>query len=80
MMHMILPAKDNNAPQYALIVSDIFRTLENVIPMEERNGEHVLNALRASLKKMGYPMSVYSDDGGEFATKNQQRGHQQHHH
>ena len=50
---------------------DIFSKLADVIPMEERDGEHVLKALRASFKKMGYPMSVYSDDDGAFATKNQ---------
>ena len=64
-------AKDKNVPQYALVVIDIFSKLADVIPMEERDGEHVLKALRASFKKMGYPMSVYSDDDGAFATKNQ---------
>ena len=30
-----------------------------------------MKALRTGFKKMGYPMSVYSDDDGAFATKNQ---------
>ena len=64
-------AKDKNVPQYALVVIDIFSKFADVIPMEERDGEHVLKALRASCKKMGYPMSVHSDDDGAFATKNQ---------
>ena len=38
----------------------LFSKLADVIPMEERDGEHVLKALRTSFKKMGYPMSVYS--------------------
>ena len=70
-MHMSPLAKDKNVPQYALVVIDIFSKLADVIPMEERDGEHVLKALRTSFKKMGYPMSVYSDDDGAFATKNQ---------
>ena len=70
-MHMSPLAKDKNVPQYALVVIDIFSKLADVIPMEERDGEHGLKALRASFKKMGYPMSVYSDDDGAFATKNQ---------
>ena len=70
-MHMSPLAKDKNVPQYALVVIDIFSKLADVIPMEERDGEHVLKPLRASFKKMGYPMSVYSDDDGAFATKNQ---------
>ena len=70
-LHMSPLAKDKNVPQYALVVIDIFSKLADVIPMEERDGEHVLKALRASFKKMGYPMSVNSDDDGAFATKNQ---------
>ena len=70
-MHMSPLAKDKNVPQYALVVIDIFSKLADVLPMEERDGEHVLKALRTSFKKMGYPMSVYSDDDGAFATKNQ---------
>ena len=38
--------------------------------MFNRDGESVEKALRASCKKMGYPMSVYSDDDGAFANKN----------
>ena len=59
-MHMSPLAKDKNVPQYALVVIDIFSKLADVIPMDERDGEHVLKALRASFKKIGYPMSVMS--------------------
>ena len=69
-MHMTPLAKDKNVPLYALVVIDIFSKLADVIPMEERDGEHVLKALRAIFKQMGYPMSVCSDDGA-FATNNQ---------
>ena len=61
-MHMTPLAKVKDVPQYALVVIDIFSTLADVVPIEERDGEYVLKALRASLKKMGYPMSVYADD------------------
>ena len=46
-MHMSPLAKDKNVPQYALVVIDIFSKLADVIPMEERDGEHVLKAMRA---------------------------------
>ena len=39
--------------------------------MEERDGEYVLKTLKENFKKMGYPISIYSDDDGVFATKNQ---------
>ena len=73
-MHMTPLAKVKDVPQYALVVIDIFSKFADVIPMEERDGEHVLKALRASLKKMGYSMSVYSDDDRAFATKNKGSG------
>ena len=34
--------------------------------MKERNSENVLSALKASFKKMGFPMSIYSDNDGAF--------------
>ena len=47
-MRMSPLAKDTNVPQYALVVIDIFSKLADVILMDERDGEHVLKALRAS--------------------------------
>ena len=61
-MRMTPLAKDKYISQYALVVIDIFSKIADVVPMEERDGEHVLKAFGASFKKMGYPMSVYSDD------------------
>ena len=59
-MRMTPLAKDKNVPQHALVVIDIFSKLADVIPMEERDGDHVLKALRASFKKMGHPMRVFN--------------------
>ena len=70
-LHMTPLAKDKDVPQYALVVIDIFSKLADVTPMKERDGEHVLKALITSWKQLGYPMSVYSDDDGAFAAKNQ---------
>ena len=39
--------------------------------MSNPNGESVEKALRDSVKRMGYCMSVYSNDDGAFATKSQ---------
>ena len=57
---------ENNQPRYALVVIDTFSKLANVVPMKERNSESVLSALKESFKKMGTPMSIYSDNDGAF--------------
>ena len=60
-----IPRK-NDQPRYALVVIDIFSKLANVIPMKEKNSESVLSALKESFRKMGTPMSIYSDNDGAF--------------
>ena len=60
-----IPMK-KDLPRYALVVIDIFSKLANVVPMENRDGESVLSALKESFKKMGFPMSVYSDNDSAF--------------
>ena len=37
-----------------------------IIPMKESKSESVLEALQEAVKKMGDPMSIYSDNGGAF--------------
>ena len=56
----------NNQPSYGFVVIDIFSKLANVVPMKERNSESVLSALKESFRKMGTPMSIYSDNHGAF--------------
>ena len=81
-----IPLKKKTEPRYGLvvIVIDIFSKLANVVPMENKDGESVLTALKESFKKMGFPMSVYSDDDGAFKMVVGQffqgRRHQPHHH
>ena len=58
----------NSEPPYALVVIDIFSKIGDVVPMKQRDGETVLPALKQSFKKMGLPMSIYSDDDGAFPT------------
>ena len=53
-------------PRYALVVIDIFSKYADVIPMKENNSESVLEALKQAFKKMGFPMSIYSDNDGAF--------------
>ena len=53
-------------PKYALVVIDIFSKLANIVPMKENNSESVLDALNQSFKKMGSPISIYSDNDGAF--------------
>ena len=78
-----IPMK-NSEPPYALVVIDIFSKMGDVVPMKQRDGETVLPALKQSFKKMGFPMSIYSDDDGAFQTVVskflQGRRHKSHHH
>ena len=53
-------------PRYALVVIDIFSKYADVKPMKENNSESVLSALKQAFKKMGFPMSIYSDNDGAF--------------
>ena len=62
-----IPRK-NSEPPYALVVIDIFSKMGDVVPMKQRDGETVLPALKQSFKKIGFPMSKYSDDDGAFQT------------
>ena len=56
----------NNQPRYGLVLIDIFSKLANVVPMKNKDGESVLKGLKKSFEKMGFPMSIYSDDDGAF--------------
>ena len=56
-------------PRYALVVIDIFSKLGDALPMFNKDSESVYDALIKIFKKMGYPMSVYSDDDGAFKSK-----------
>ena len=60
-----IPRK-NTEPRYALVVIDIFSKLANAVPMKNKDGATVLPALKESFNKMGFPMSIYSDDDGAF--------------
>ena len=61
--------KTTKQPRYALVVIDIFSKLADAEPMFNKDSISVYNALLKTFKKMGYPMSVYSDDDGAFKSK-----------
>ena len=60
-----IPIK-NGEPRYGLVVIDIFSKLANVVPMKEKSGPITLSAMKESFNKMGFPMSVYSDNDRAF--------------
>ena len=60
-----IPIK-NDEPRYGLVVIDIFSKLANVVPMKEKSGPITLSAMKESFKKIGFPMSVYSDNDRAF--------------
>ena len=60
-----VPVK-NGEPRYAMVVIDIFSKLPNVVPMKGKTGPNALSALKESFKKMGFPMSIYSDNDRAF--------------
>ena len=56
----------NGEPRYGLVVIDIFSKLAHVVPMKEKSGPITLSAMKESFNKMGFPMSVYSDNDRAF--------------
>ena len=56
-------------PRYALVVIDIFSKFGDAQPIDNKDSESVLNAIKKSFKIMGFPMCVYSDDDGTFKSK-----------
>ena len=56
----------NSEPRYGLVVIDIFSKLANVVPMKEKSGPITLSAMKESFNKMGFPMSVCSDNDRAF--------------
>jgi hypothetical protein len=58
-----------DSQRYGLCVIDIFSKLGDVQPLTNKDSVSVYNALQKSFKIMGFPMSIYSDDGGEFKGK-----------
>ena len=56
-------------PRYALAVIDIFSKFGDVEPMYRKDSEAVLKTLNIIFKKMGDPMSIYSDDDAACKSK-----------
>ena len=68
-MDMIELQKTTAQPRYALVVIDIFSKFGDVEPMYRKDSDSVLKVLKIIFRKMGYPMSIYSDDDGAFKSK-----------
>ena len=74
LMNMISLMKDTdtyntNYPLYGFVCVDNFSKKCHVVPMKNKDGETVLNALKECFKVMGHPQSVYSDDEGALNDK-----------
>ena len=54
--------KQEGEERYALIVIDVFSRFAYIHPMENKNSEDVLKALKATFKVMGEPMEIFSDE------------------
>ena len=53
--------------KYALFAYDVFSKKLTVYPLENQNSESTANALKQLFEEdMGLPLSVYTDEGGEF--------------
>jgi len=68
-MDMVTLQKSPTQPRYAIVVIDIFSKLGDALPMRNKDSNSVYDALIIIFKKMGYPISVYSDDDGAFKSK-----------
>ena len=58
--------KQEGEERYALIVIDAFSRYAYIHPMENKNSEDVLRALKASFKVMGEPTEIFSDEDTAF--------------
>ena len=67
-MRIALTKKLEKIPtqRYGLIVIDAFSRYAYIHPMENKNSEDVLKALKASFKVMGEPIEIFSDEDTAF--------------
>jgi hypothetical protein len=65
-MDMVELHRQPTQPRYALVVIDTFSKKGEVEPMFNKNSFCVYNALQIIFKKMGLPITVYSDDDRAF--------------
>ena len=78
LMNMISLMKDTDTfnkdyPTYGFVCVDNFSKKCHVVPMHNKDGGTVLNALKECFKVMGHPQSVYSDDEGALNDKTLQK-------
>jgi transposase InsO family protein len=52
--------------RYALVANDIFTKKVAVVPMKDKTSETTAVALDKILKKLGQPVEIFTDEGGEF--------------
>ena len=58
--------KQEGEVRYALIVIDAFSRYAYIHPMENKNSEDVLKALKEAFKVMGEPIEIFSDEDTAF--------------
>ena len=58
--------KQEGEERYALIVVDAFSRYAYIHPMENKNSEDVLKALKEAFKVMGEPIEIFSDEDTAF--------------
>ena len=56
-------------PRYCLVIIDIFSKYGDAARMCRKDSEAVLAAMKIIFSKMGYQMSIYTDDDGAFKLK-----------
>ena len=58
--------KQEGEERYGLIVIDAFSRYAYIHPMENKNSEDVLKALKEAFKVMGEPIEIFSDEDTAF--------------
>ena len=58
--------KQEGEERYGLIVVDAFSRYAYIHPMENKNSEDVLKALKEAFKVMGEPIEIFSDEDTAF--------------
>ena len=58
--------KQEGEERYGLMVVDAFSRFAYIHPMENKNSEDVLKALKATFKAVGEPTEIFSDEDTAF--------------
>ena len=52
--------------RYGLVASDNFTKIDHVVPIQNKQPDEILRAVKEVFTKIGIPKQIYSDEEGSF--------------